>query len=36
VDACAGRIAFEGVGHAALKGVAEAAELFRAHPLHER
>jgi adenylate cyclase len=34
-DACAGRIAFEGVGHAALKGVAEAAELFRAQQPHE-
>jgi adenylate cyclase len=34
-DACAGRITFEGVGHAALKGVAEAAELFRAHQPHE-
>ncbi len=36
VDACAGRIAFESIGRAALKGVAEAAELFRAHQPPER
>jgi adenylate cyclase len=35
VDACAGRIAFEGAGHASLKGVAEGAELFHAHQPHD-